>query len=212
MTEGVYGRLCRKRLQRGQQNRMSCRRELLPLVISPPPPPLQVVPRCRPRAFRDTLRSDAILPVSSFALQKASVLLRRRLPLASEDAAYRLRADAKLVGENGRGERVRVVRVQRAQAVHRGAGKLVRWRPPLGEFCFHGGAVVRPSRGSGIGLGRVVVRLVSHLFLLLYVVFFVWLLFGKRGWPRQMSSDAPVPVSQRGRRVPGAIRAYKANF
>ena len=192
---------------------MSCRREPLPLVISPPPPPpLQVVLRRRLRAFRDTLRSDAILPVSSFALQKASVLLWRRLPFASEDAAYRLRADAKLVGENGRGERVRVVRVQRAQAVHRGAGKLVRWRPPLGKFCFHRGAVVRPLRGSGIGLGRVVVRLVPNLFLLYVVaVVFVWLLFGKRGWPRQMSNDAPVPVSQRGRRVPGAIRAYKAN-
>lgn len=198
-----------KRPQRDQHIWMSCRREPLPLAISTSPP---LVPRRRPRAFCDTLRSDTVLPVPSFALQETSVLLWRRLPLASEDAAYRLRADAKLVGENGRGERVRVVRVQRAQAVHRGAGKLVRWRPPLGKFCFHGGAVVRPSQGSGFGLGRVVVRLVSNLFLLYVVGFFVWLLFGKRGWPRQMSNEAPVPVSQRGRKVPGAIRAYKANF
>ena len=116
---------------------ISLHRKPLPLVTRLPP----LVPR-RSRALCSTPRSDATLPMPSLALQQACALFLRRLPLAPEDAAHRLRAYAKLVGENGRGEGIGVVRVQRAQAIHCCARKLVRGRPPLGKLFFHGGTVL----------------------------------------------------------------------
>lgn len=100
-----------------------------------PSNPLPLALRSRSWAgFRSAPRSDTLLPVPSFTRQQARVLFLRRLPLALEDAAHSLRADAELVGEDGSRECVGVVRVQRAQAVHRRAGKLVRRRPPFGKF------------------------------------------------------------------------------
>ena len=111
--------------------------------------PLVIVVVLRsPRAFPNSLsapQSNAVLPVPSLALQQARTLLLRRLPLASENAAHRLWADAELVGEDGRGERVGVVCVQRAQAVHCRSRKFVRGRPAVGEFFLQRGAVLCPA-------------------------------------------------------------------
>lgn len=110
--------------------------------------PLVVVILRSPRAFPNSLsapQSNAVLPVPSLALQQARTLLLRRLPLASENAAHRLWADAELVGEDGRSERVGVMRMQRAQAVHCRSRKFVRGRPAVGEFFLQRGAVLCPA-------------------------------------------------------------------
>ena len=129
-----------------------------------------------PRALCRAPRTDAILTVPLFALQQASALLLCRLPLASQDAAHRLRADVKLVCEDWSGECVWVVRMQRAQAFHSRVRKLVRRRPSLGKLCFQGCAVLRPLRRGGVGRGSIVVRLVSDL-QFLPIFFLLWLLF-----------------------------------
>lgn len=129
-----------------------------------------------PRALCGAPRPYAFLSLPLFAIQQASALLLCRLPLGPENAAHGLRADAELVCENRSGERVWVVRVQRAQAIHCRTRQLVRRRPPLGKPCFQGGAVLRPLWRGGVGRGGIVVCLVSDL-RVLPIVFLLCFLF-----------------------------------